>query len=136
MYSSACPYRKWVCLCVEDPFVQGEDAIVVCEQEEQVFECFSKKEALHFVPEARIAFVLDISYRGVAAIVDPCVRLESPEDLPPPVAIFLLFRQSVHDEERFHCFWPEQIVGVLRLQNKEHKKEIGLKSSGNSAYKT
>ena len=91
-----------MCLCVEDPLVQREDAVVVGEQEEQVLESLPKEEALHLVLHAGVAPVLDVLDGGVAASVDPRVFLESAENLPSPVAILLLFRQPVHDEQGLH----------------------------------
>ena len=58
----AVPDGQRVGLGVEDPAVQGDDAVVVREEEEEVLERLPQEETLHLVPRVwvcRIRYIID-----------------------------------------------------------------------------
>lgn len=46
------------------------------------------------------------------------VVIEALQDVPSPVSIFVVLRESVHVEQAFHCFWSQKVVSVCRLEDK------------------
>ena len=73
-------------LCIKDPFIERQQVWVIAKQQIEIFERLAQKEALHFVPVARVASVFDVVDGGVA-LLQLGVLFEALEDAPAPVAV-------------------------------------------------
>ena len=78
--------RQGMRLCIKDPFIERQQVWVIAKQQIEIFERLTQKEALHFVPVARVASVFDVVDGGVA-LLQLGVLLEALEDAPAPVAV-------------------------------------------------
>merc|ERR1712146_398403 len=100
-------------LGIEDNLVQWHETLVI-EEQEKVFERLTQKEALHFItfPGVRTPHVVDT---GVAPRLHPRVPFEGLEDLPTPLTIDRVIRNTPKIKQGFQCFRTEQREAVSRF---------------------
>ena len=106
-------------LRVEDVLVQRNQVHVVTKQQVQILERLRQEEALHLVAEARVASVPDVADGGVTGVWHLGVFLEGKEDLPAPVAVLLVFGQTIQHKQTLQSLRSQQVVSVQWLSNKE-----------------